>query len=151
MDIDPDLRVRAAMSTDAQLPPRSFLTIAGGVLIFLAVVLLIYFAYLTTRPVLLALVAAAAIASLATRFFAWLVRRLRGRRRLAAVLAVLTLSVCVFAPFGILGTVVVQRLVVEGTQTFDVREWDLRLPRLGFLRVHPDVQVRVRLVADRAG
>ena len=32
----------------------------------------------------------------------------------------------------------------------DVREWDLRLPRLGFLRVHPDVVVRVRLVADRA-
>jgi len=43
-----------------------------------------------------------------------------------------------------------ERLVVEGTQTFDVREWDLRLPRLGFLRVHPDVVVRVRLVADRA-
>jgi predicted PurR-regulated permease PerM len=116
MEVEPDPRVRAAMSTDAQLSPRSFLTIAGGVLIFLAVVLLIYFAYLTTRPVLLALVAAAAIASLATRFFAWLVRRLRGRRRLAAVLAVLTLSVCVFAPFGILGTVVVQRLVVEGTE-----------------------------------
>jgi polyisoprenoid-binding protein YceI len=43
-----------------------------------------------------------------------------------------------------------QRLVVEGTQTFDVREWDLRLPRIGFLRVHPDVVVRIRLVADRA-
>ena len=38
----------------------------------------------------------------------------------------------------------------RGTQTFDVREWGLRLPRLGFLRVHPDVRVRVRLVADRS-
>jgi hypothetical protein len=44
-----------------------------------------------------------------------------------------------------------ERLVVEGTQSFDVREWDLRLPRIGFLRVHPDVRVRVRLVADSAG
>jgi hypothetical protein len=44
-----------------------------------------------------------------------------------------------------------ERLVVEGTQTFDVREWGLRLPRIGFLRVHPDVRVRVRLVADSAG
>jgi predicted PurR-regulated permease PerM len=116
MEVDPDTRVREAMNTDAQPSPRSFLTIAGGVLIFLAVVLLIYFAYLTTRPVLLALVAAAAIASLTTRLFAWLVRKLRGRRRLAAVLAVLTLAVCVFAPFGILGTLVVQRLVLEGTE-----------------------------------
>jgi hypothetical protein len=43
-----------------------------------------------------------------------------------------------------------ERLVVEGTQTFDVREWGLGLPRIGFLRVHPDVRVRVRLVADGA-
>ena len=43
-----------------------------------------------------------------------------------------------------------ERLIVEGTQTFDVREWGLRPPRIGFLRVHPAVQVRVRLVADLA-
>jgi predicted PurR-regulated permease PerM len=86
------------------------------VLVLLAVLLLIYFAYLTTRPVLLAIVIAAAVASLATRFFAWMVRRLRGRRRLAAGLSVLLLFVGVLAPFGFLGTIVVQRLVVEGTE-----------------------------------
>jgi polyisoprenoid-binding protein YceI len=42
------------------------------------------------------------------------------------------------------------RVVVEGAQTFDVRKWGLRLPRLGLLRVHPDVRVRVHLVADNA-
>jgi predicted PurR-regulated permease PerM len=104
------------MSTDAQPTPRSFLTIAGDVLIFIAVLLLIYFAYLTTRPVLVAILLAAAVASLATRFFAWMVRRLRGRRRLAALVSVLLLFVGVFAPFGFLGTVVVRRLVVEGTE-----------------------------------
>ena len=41
-----------------------------------------------------------------------------------------------------------ERLVVEGAQTFDVREWGLRVPRLGLLRVHPDVRVRIHLVAD---
>jgi polyisoprenoid-binding protein YceI len=44
-----------------------------------------------------------------------------------------------------------QQLIVEGTQTFDVREWGLRLPRIGFLRVHPDVSVRIRAVAVDAG
>jgi hypothetical protein len=43
-----------------------------------------------------------------------------------------------------------ERLLVEGSQTFDVREWDMRLPRIGFIHVHPDVRVRVRLVADSA-
>jgi hypothetical protein len=50
------------------------------------------------------------------------------------------------------GEVVVSRndtsLIVEGTQTFDVRAWGLRLPRIGFLRVHPDVRVRIRAVAN---
>ena len=59
---DPD---RDAVSIDAQPSPRSFLTIAGEVLTLIAVLLLIDFAYLTTRPVLLALVLAAAVASLA--------------------------------------------------------------------------------------
>lgn len=41
-----------------------------------------------------------------------------------------------------------ERLIVEGAQTFDVREWGLRPPRIGLLRVHPDVRVRVHVVAD---
>jgi hypothetical protein len=40
------------------------------------------------------------------------------------------------------------QLVVEGTETFDVREWGLRPPRIGLLRVHPDVRVRIRAVAN---
>lgn len=40
-----------------------------------------------------------------------------------------------------------ERLIVEGTQSFDVRDWGLRLPRFGLLRVHPDVRVRVRVFA----
>jgi predicted PurR-regulated permease PerM len=104
------------MNRTDQPTPRSFLSIAGDVLILLAVLLLIYFAYLTTRPVLVAIVLAAALASLAARFFAWMVRRLHGRRRLAALLSVLLLFVGVLAPFGFLGTVVVRGLVVEGTE-----------------------------------
>lgn len=102
--------------TNDQPTPRSFLSIAGDVLILIAVLLLIYFAYLTTRPVLVAIVLAAALASLATRFFAWMVRRLHGRRRTASLLSVLLLFVGVLAPVGFLGTVVVQRLVIEGTE-----------------------------------
>jgi polyisoprenoid-binding protein YceI len=41
-----------------------------------------------------------------------------------------------------------KNLIVEGNQTFDVREWGLRLPRIGFLRVHPEVKVGIRLVAS---
>ena len=104
------------MNVNAQPTPRSFLTIAGDVLLLMAVLVLIYFAYLTTRPVLLAILFAAALASLATRLFAWSVRRLHGRRRLAALLSVLLLFIGVFAPLGFLGTIVVQRLVVEATQ-----------------------------------
>jgi polyisoprenoid-binding protein YceI len=43
------------------------------------------------------------------------------------------------------------RLVVEGEQTFDVRDWGLKLPRLGLLRVHPDVRVRIHVEAVPAG
>lgn len=39
-------------------------------------------------------------------------------------------------------------LVVEGEQTFDVREWGLQPPRVGLLRVHPDIRVGVRIVAS---
>jgi hypothetical protein len=42
------------------------------------------------------------------------------------------------------------RLVVEGEQSFDVRNWGLKPPRLGLLRVHPDVRVRIHLEASPA-
>lgn len=38
-------------------------------------------------------------------------------------------------------------LAVAGTETFDVRDWGLKLPRLGLLKVHPDVEARIELVA----
>ena len=44
-----------------------------------------------------------------------------------------------------------KELIVEGTQTFDTHAWGLRLPRIGFLRVHPDVRVRIRAVANLVG
>jgi polyisoprenoid-binding protein YceI len=43
-----------------------------------------------------------------------------------------------------------ERLVLEGTQTFDVRDWGLQPPRVALLRVHPDVHVRIHVVADPA-
>src|ERR1700761_4957627 len=103
------------MSSEAQAP-RSVLSVAGDVLVFIAVLLLLYFAFLTTRPVLVALLLAAALSSLAVRLFGWIARRLHGRRRLAALISVLLLFTGVFAPVGFLGTVVVQGLVVEGTE-----------------------------------
>ncbi len=38
-------------------------------------------------------------------------------------------------------------ITVRGSQTFDVRDWNLRLPRLGLLRVHPDVRVGIEVFA----
>ena len=35
---------------------------------------------------------------------------------------------------------------LSGRQTFDVRDWGLQLPRLGFLRVHPNVEVSFEAV-----
>jgi len=43
------------------------------------------------------------------------------------------------------------RLVFEGTQIFDVRDWGLQPPRVALLRVHPEVRIRIRLVVDPAG
>ncbi len=37
---------------------------------------------------------------------------------------------------------------VSGSETFDVRQWGLTLPRLGLLRVHPKVSVRIELRGD---
>lgn len=39
------------------------------------------------------------------------------------------------------------RLVVEGTQTFDVRDWGLEPPRIALLKVHPRIEVRIHLEA----
>jgi polyisoprenoid-binding protein YceI len=38
-------------------------------------------------------------------------------------------------------------LILEGTQRLDVRDWGLQPPRVALLRVHPDIGVRIRLVA----
>jgi YceI-like domain len=40
------------------------------------------------------------------------------------------------------------RLILEGAQSFDVRDWGLRPPRIGLLRVHPEVRVRIRVTAQ---
>lgn len=39
------------------------------------------------------------------------------------------------------------RLVLEGSATFDVRNWGLQPPRIALLRVHPDVDVRIHVEA----
>jgi polyisoprenoid-binding protein YceI len=38
-------------------------------------------------------------------------------------------------------------LVIEGEQTFDVRDWGLEPPRLALLKVHPEVDVRIHVEA----
>ncbi len=38
---------------------------------------------------------------------------------------------------------------VEGSETFDVRDWGFEVPRLGPLRVSPVVEVRIALVGRR--
>ena len=43
-----------------------------------------------------------------------------------------------------------ERLVLEGEQTLDVRDWGLQPPRVALLRVHPDVRVRIHIAADPA-
>ncbi len=82
----------------------------------LAVLFLLYIAYLTVRPVLVSIVIAAALASLVSPLFRWLLRRLRGRRRLASLSAVVVTFVGVLAPLAIVATVVAQRLIAEGTE-----------------------------------
>ena len=41
-------------------------------------------------------------------------------------------------------------VLLEGTQSFDVRDWGLKPPKLGLVKVHPDIEVRVRLLARPA-
>jgi polyisoprenoid-binding protein YceI len=38
---------------------------------------------------------------------------------------------------------------IEGGSTFDIREFGMQPPRILMLRVHPDVAVRVELIAER--
>lgn len=40
-------------------------------------------------------------------------------------------------------------LVIEGEQTFDIRDFGLRPPKMLMLRVHPEVRVRIRVVAEK--
>jgi len=42
------------------------------------------------------------------------------------------------------------RVVLEGEHVFDVRDFDVKPPRILMLRVHPNVTVRIRLVAEPA-
>lgn len=51
-------------------------------------------------------------------------------------------SVTVSAPDG-------RTIVLEGEQTFDIREFGVQPPKLLLFQVHPDVVVRVRVVARR--
>jgi polyisoprenoid-binding protein YceI len=40
-------------------------------------------------------------------------------------------------------------IVFEGEQTFDIRDFGVTPPKILMLKVHPDVKVRVRLVAEQ--
>jgi hypothetical protein len=42
-------------------------------------------------------------------------------------------------------------LVFEGEQTFDIREFGVQPPKILMFKVHPDVTVRVRVVAQQEG
>jgi polyisoprenoid-binding protein YceI len=42
-------------------------------------------------------------------------------------------------------------LTVEGSESFDVRDWGLEPPRVALLRVHPDVTVRIHIEAAASG
>ena len=104
-----------APSSDAS-PPRSFLATAGRIVMLLAFLFLLYIAYRTVRPVLVSVVIAAALSTLAAPLYRWVVRRFGGRRRLASVCVVLLIFVGVLAPLGLMAAAVTQRLVGEGTE-----------------------------------
>ncbi|GAC1410302.1 MAG: hypothetical protein NVSMB57_03950 [Actinomycetota bacterium] len=42
-------------------------------------------------------------------------------------------------------------LVIEGEQIFDIREFGVDPPKILMLKVHPEVKIRLKLVAERAG
>ena len=39
------------------------------------------------------------------------------------------------------------QVTIDGSATFDVRDWGLQPPRVALLQVHPEVEVRIHLVA----
>lgn len=41
-------------------------------------------------------------------------------------------------------------IIFEGEQTFDIRDFGVQPPKILMLKVHPDVKVRVRVVAEQA-
>ncbi len=43
------------------------------------------------------------------------------------------------------------QLRVEGEHTFDIRDFGVQPPKILMLKVHPDVKVRVRVVAEQEG
>jgi hypothetical protein len=43
------------------------------------------------------------------------------------------------------------RLVVDGEQAFDIRDFDLDSPTVLMLRIYPDVRVRLHVEAERDG
>jgi predicted PurR-regulated permease PerM len=104
------------MDARNRLAAHPMQSVAGGILIACAMLALVYAAYLTVRPVLIAVLLAAAIASLFGRTFHWLVARLRGRRRLAAALAVLLIFLLVLVPATLITALIVERLVSEGVE-----------------------------------
>ena len=42
-----------------------------------------------------------------------------------------------------------QSLVIEGEQIFDIRDFGVQPPKILMLKVHPDVRVRVKVVAEQ--
>lgn len=44
-----------------------------------------------------------------------------------------------------------ERLVVEGAEVLDVRHWGLKPPRLLVMRVHPEIEVAIRLELTATG
>jgi predicted PurR-regulated permease PerM len=100
---------------DETLQSQSWFPGGERVASLLVLFTVLYLAYRTLRPVLLVVVLAAALVSLTSRMFEWLVQRLRGRRRLASALMVFTLVVAVIGSLVFLGAVVLTRLISEAS------------------------------------
>jgi predicted PurR-regulated permease PerM len=96
-------------------PPLFSAATAGRLVMMLALLLLLYVAYLTVRPVLVSLLLAGALASLVAPLFRWAIRRFHGRRRLASACVVALVFVGILAPVGALAAVATERLISEGT------------------------------------
>lgn len=43
-----------------------------------------------------------------------------------------------------------EQITIDGSATFDVRTWGLQPPRVALLQVHPEIDVRIHLVARTA-